>query len=420
MSNSIYSTTVSPAGVISGRSGTTPRWNKRVQFLTPRPRLLHPQPPLRSRPTSLTSDSMSSQPVAPIIESNPFISQSNPSVHPPSTNIINAICHLSNTLGRPPVAPPVKVRIPDVFDRMDPYQLHHFLFQCRLYFCSGPTLFKSDVDKVNFAMTYVSGVVQNWLQVALEQEDRGVHHAWLYSWPSFVKEMHTYFSIPDVTAEAAHSLDHLRMNSDDRIAIYNVAFLRYSAQLQWTESALCHRYYSGLPGRIQDIISICEGGKPSTFQTLYSTAVSIDNYFWERKHESERTLHSAPQRSLYLECSESVSHLSISDPGSDIDASESSDIYPTWRHTPPPDISDSDSGLSLSVSDSGSIVSKSSSILFSAPQQIPSSELSDSDSVLSFSISGSIPRVPESPVKLESLVDLLSGLGSSLSSESLF
>ena len=89
--------------------------------------------------------------------------------------------------------------------------------------------------------------------------------------------------------------------------------------------------------------------------------------------------------------------------------------------TPPPDISDSDSGLSLSVSDSGSIVSKSStSALFSAPQQIPSSELSDSDSVLFFSISSSVPKVPESPGKLESLVGSLSGLGSSLSSESLF
>ena len=231
--------------------------------------------------------------------------------------------------------------------------------------------------------------------------------------------MHTYFGIPDVTAEAAHSLDHLRMNPDDRIAIYNVAFLQYSAQLQWTESALCHRYYSGLPNRIQDIISTHEGGKPSTFQTLYSTAVSIDNHFWERKHESERTPHSTLQRSLYPECSESVSHLSKSDPGSDIDASESSDIYPTWRHTPPPDISDS--GLSSSVSDSGSIVSNSSaSALFSAPQQITSLELSDSDSVLSSSTSGFVPRVPESPVKLESLVDSLSGLGDSLSSESMF
>jgi len=225
MSNSIHSTTVSPAGVVSGRSGTTPCWNKQVQFLTPRPRLLHPQPPLRSRPTSLTSDSMSSQPVIPIIKSNPFISQSNPSVHLPSANIINALCHLSNTLGRPPIAPPVKVHVPDVFDRTDPHQLHHFLFQCHLYFHSRPTLFKSDADKVNFAMTYVSGVVQDWLQVTLEQEDQGIHHAWLYSWPSFVKEIHTCFGLPDIVAEAAHSLDHLCINPDDQIAIYNVAFL---------------------------------------------------------------------------------------------------------------------------------------------------------------------------------------------------
>jgi len=180
--------------------------------------------------------------------------------------------------------------------------------------------------------------------------------------------MHTYFGIPDIVAEAAHSLDHLRMNPDDRIAIYNVAFLWYSAELQWMENALCYRYYSGLPDRIQDIISTREGGKPSTFQTLYSTAVSINNHFWERKLESDRAPYSAQQRSSYPECSEFVSDLSISDPGSDINASESSDIYPTWRHTPSLDISDSDSGLSSSVSDFGSIVSNSStSALSSAP-----------------------------------------------------
>jgi len=74
-------------------------------------------------------------------------------------------------------------------------------------------------------MTYVSRVVQNWLQIALEQEDQGVHHAWLYSWSSFVKEMHTCFGIPDVVAEAAHSLDHLHIDSNNWIITYNVAFL---------------------------------------------------------------------------------------------------------------------------------------------------------------------------------------------------
>ena len=81
-------------------------------------------------------------------------------------------------------------------------------------------------------MTYVSRVVQNWLQVALEQEDQGIHHTWLYFWSSFVKEMHTYFGISDIVVKAAQSLDHLHMNSDDQIAIYNITFLQYSTELQ--------------------------------------------------------------------------------------------------------------------------------------------------------------------------------------------
>jgi len=125
----------------------------------------------------------------------------------------------------------------------------------------------------------VSEVVQDWLQVALEQEDQDIHHMWLYFWSSFVKEMHTYFGIPDIAVEVAYSLDHLHMNSDDWIAIYNIAFLWYSTELRWTENALCHRYYFGLSDCIQNIISTHEGGKPSTLQMLYSTAVSIDNHF---------------------------------------------------------------------------------------------------------------------------------------------
>jgi len=253
-------------------------------------------------------------------------------------------------------------------------------------------------------MTYVSGMVQDWLQIVLEQEDRGVHHAWLYSWPSFVKEMHTYFGTPDVAVEAAHSLDHLRMSPDDQIATYNVAFLRCSAQLQWPESAFCHRYYFGLPDRIQDILSTHEGGKPSNFRTLYSTAVAINNHFWERKRKSKRAPYSTPQRTSYLECSQSVSHLSIADSGSDMEASDSSDGFSIWQHTPSPDISDSCSGLSSSVSNSGSIVSQSSTSAPSfAPQQILSLKLSDSRSALSFSTSGSVSEVPESSAKLESL-----------------
>jgi len=128
-----------------------------------------------------------------------------------------------------------------------------------------------------------------------------------------------------------------------------------------------------------------------------------------------------PQHTSYPECSQSVSQLSLADSGSNMEASDSSDGFLTWRHTPSPGISDSGSGLSSSVSDSGSIVSQSStSAPSSALQQIPSSELSDSHSAPSFSTSSSVSEVPESSVKLKSLEDSLSGLGSGLSSESLY
>ena len=41
----------------------------------------------------------------------------------------------------------------------------------------------------------------------------------------------------------ANSLDHLWMNSDQRIVTYNIAFLWYSAELYWTDNILYHRYY---------------------------------------------------------------------------------------------------------------------------------------------------------------------------------
>jgi len=65
--------------------------------------------------------------------------------------------------------------------------------------------------------------------------------------------MYTYFSIPDIVVEVAHFLDHLHMNPDDQIAIYNIAFLQYSAQLQWTENTLCYRCKGDWSRTLQEI-----------------------------------------------------------------------------------------------------------------------------------------------------------------------
>jgi len=64
-----------------------------------------------------------------------------------------------------------KARIPNTFSGTEPEKLNNFLFQCRLYFHANPVQFNTDIAKINFAMTYLTGVAQDWFEVGLNQED---------------------------------------------------------------------------------------------------------------------------------------------------------------------------------------------------------------------------------------------------------
>jgi len=75
-----------------------------------------------------------------------------------------------------------KACIPDTFDGSDPHKLNHFLFQCRLFFHANPSQFSTDKEKINFVMTYLSGVAQDWFKVALQQEDLSYAQPWLFTW----------------------------------------------------------------------------------------------------------------------------------------------------------------------------------------------------------------------------------------------
>ena len=54
-----------------------------------------------------------------------------------------------------------KVCIPNTFSSTEPDKLNNFLFQCRLYFRTNPVQFDMDIAKINFAMTYLTGVAQD-------------------------------------------------------------------------------------------------------------------------------------------------------------------------------------------------------------------------------------------------------------------
>ena len=64
-----------------------------------------------------------------------------------------------------------KAHIPNTFCNTEPNKLNNFLFQCHLYFCTNPAQFNMDI---NFVMTYLTGVAQNWFEVGLNQKDQNI------------------------------------------------------------------------------------------------------------------------------------------------------------------------------------------------------------------------------------------------------
>ena len=95
-------------------------------------------------------------------------------------------------------------------------------------------------------------------------------------------ELHQHFDLSDPISEVVNMLDNLHIKPSDKISTYNVDFMCYASQLGWRNSVLCHRYYQGLPNRIQDPISTREQGKPTSFQDMYALAMTIDHRYWER------------------------------------------------------------------------------------------------------------------------------------------
>jgi len=147
--------------------------------------------------------------------------------NPINNQLAEALRQLSENLNRGSAPKPhqSKARIPDTFNGSDPHKLNHFLFQCQLFFCANPSQFSTDEEKINFAMTYLSGVVQDWFKVTLQQEDLSYAQPWLFTWHLFVEQLRVHFRLSDPVGDAASLIDNLCMKPGDKIATYNVEFM---------------------------------------------------------------------------------------------------------------------------------------------------------------------------------------------------
>jgi len=85
--------------------------------------------------------------------------------------------------------------------------------------------FSTNEEKINFAMTYLSGVVQDWFKVTLQQEDLSYVQLWLFTWHLFVKELQVHFGLLDPVGDTTNLINNLYIKPGDKIATYNVEFM---------------------------------------------------------------------------------------------------------------------------------------------------------------------------------------------------
>ena len=122
-----------------------------------------------------------------------------------------------------------KAHISDTFSSTEFDKLNNSLFQYCLYFYANLVQFDMNIMKINFAMTYLTGVAQDQFEVGLNQEDQGILQDWLSNQNLFVDELCRYFGLLDPIGEVANMLDNLHMKPGNKISTYNVDFICYAS-----------------------------------------------------------------------------------------------------------------------------------------------------------------------------------------------
>ena len=179
-----------------------------------------------------------------------------------------------------------KLREPDQFDGTDPKKLHAFLIQCELNFQDWPRAFCTDRAKVTFVQSYLKGMALKWFELDL-LNNHAERKLWMDSWQEFVLELQLTFGPHDPIGNAENQLNKVHMKDNQRINKYLVEFNQITSQLQgYSEAALCHHFYNGLPDRIKD--EICCVGKPQSLIDMRHLAHEVDTRYWEHKEEVQR------------------------------------------------------------------------------------------------------------------------------------
>ena len=133
-----------------------------------------------------------------------------------------------------------------------------------------PEPIQDDSTKVNFTLSYLWDVAQEWFKPGISGELDNILDC-INNWDLFVDKLQTNFSPFDQVGDIKHELVNLCMKNDQQISEYLVQFNSLSSQCQWGKPTLRHHFYDSLPPQIKDDITKGDR-KPQTLSELQQKA----------------------------------------------------------------------------------------------------------------------------------------------------
>ena len=103
----------------------------------------------------------------------------------------------------------LEMRAPDAFNGTQPSKIWEFLQSCQLIFHNDDKNFTTDRKKVLYAVSYLSGCAEKWIEPYLSHLDNMDSTYILNSWTNFESQLYTLFGDPHKVRKAESDLDNL-------------------------------------------------------------------------------------------------------------------------------------------------------------------------------------------------------------------
>ena len=153
-----------------------------------------------------------------------------------------------------------------------------FLSQCSLLFTLQPSAFTTDVGKVRYVMTLLTGRALAWANALIERDSDLCS-----DFDQFIEEMKRIFDCPVRGRDAATRLLVLRQGRNS-VKDYAIEFQVLAAESEWPMATLMPVFMNGLSEEIKDELASREYHDLDALVTL---ATQVDNRISQRRRERQ-------------------------------------------------------------------------------------------------------------------------------------